>query len=96
VEAEVSGALGHRGPQEPDELPCDREIRNGRAFAVLGEVPVAVIEPDVRLPGALVRLGAGRWPSGCVSVVPGRFDQQPAGVAVAGVGDGPAVLLIAG
>ena len=36
--------------------------------------------------------GAPWW----VAVVPGGFGQQPAGVAVAGLGDVPAVLLIAG
>ena len=47
--------VGHRGPQEPDELAGDRDVRDGRAFPVVGEVSVAVIEPDLGVPGALVR-----------------------------------------
>ena len=54
----VGGAewlVGHRGPQEPDELAGDRDVRDRRAFPVVGEVPVAVMQPDLGLPGALVR-----------------------------------------
>ena len=57
----VGGAqrlVGHRGPEEPDELAGDRDVRDGRALPVVGEVPVAVMQPDLRLPGALVGLGA--------------------------------------
>src|SRR5215216_6122748 len=61
------------------------------------------MEPDLGLPGArgdgrrqvvferFGALGAARR----VLVVPGRFDEQPAGVAVAGLGDVAAVLLVA-
>ena len=65
----VGGAewlVGHRGPEEPGELAGDRDVRDGRAFPVLGEVPVAVMQPELGLPGALVRRGAvlreaGAW-----------------------------------
>ena len=69
----------------------------------LGEVPVAVVQADLRLPGARVdgagdglgeRAGAdgSAW---WVLVVPGGLDQQPPGVAVAGLGELPAVLAVA-
>jgi hypothetical protein len=67
----VGGAewlVGHRGPEEPDELAGDRDVRDGRAFPVLGEVPVSVMQPDLGLPGALVRRRAARGPSGGVAV----------------------------
>jgi hypothetical protein len=50
---------------------------------VLGQVSVAVMQPDLGLPGPLVGLWSGFGSSGGVAVVPGRFDQQPAGVMVA-------------
>src|SRR5450432_367583 len=86
----VGGAqwlVGHRGPEEPDELAGDRDVRDGRAFPVLGEVAVSVMQPDLGLPGALVGLRAGGRSAGCVAVVPGGLDQQPAGVLVARQGD---------
>src|ERR1700712_1386793 len=43
--------VGHRGPQEADELAGDRDVRHGRALAVLGEVAVAVVQADLRPPG---------------------------------------------
>ena len=52
------------------------------------------MQPHLGLPGALVGApgrSAGRRRG--VAVVPGRLDQQPAGVAVAGQGDVAAVLL---
>ena len=62
----VGGAewlVGHRGPQKPDELAGDGDVRDGAALAVLGEVPVSVMEPDLGLPGALVGR-PGRWRDG--------------------------------
>ena len=67
---------GHRRPQEPDELAGDSDVRDGRALAVLGEVAVAMIEPDLRLPGALVRLGAGLRASRRMPVMPARLDRR--------------------
>ena len=78
--------VGHRGPQEPDELAGDRDVRDGRAFPVVGEVPVAVMQPDLGLPGALVRRRAVLREAGSVAVVPGCLDQQPAGVACSRTG----------
>jgi hypothetical protein len=62
---------------------------------VFGEVAVAVVQADLGLPGALVGLRAGGGASWDVAVVPGGLDQQPACVAVAGLGDVAAMLLIA-
>ena len=58
--------VGHRGPQEPGELAGDRDVRDGPAFPVVGEVSVAVMQPDLGVPGALVRWRAaggslGAW-----------------------------------
>ena len=52
------------------------------------------MQPDLGVPGALVGLRPGVGAPGAVAVVPGGLDQQPAGVAVAGLGDVPAVLLV--
>ena len=81
-----------------DELAGDRDVDDGRALAALGQVVVAVVQADLGVPGAR-RTGsraAGSGRRGAVAVVPGGLDQQPAGVAVAGLGDVAAVLLIAG
>ena len=77
-------------------LAGDGDVRDRRALAVVGQVPVAVVEPDLRMPGALVRRRTGLRETGGVTVVPSGLDQQPAGVTVARQGDVPAVLLIAG
>lgn len=45
------GLVGQLGPEKSDELAGDRDGGHGGAFAVLGEVPVAVMEPDLGLPG---------------------------------------------
>ena len=87
--------VGERGPEERCELAGDRDVDDGRALAVLGEVAVAVVQADLGLPGALIGLHAAGGAAGCVAVVPGGFDEQAAGVAVAGAGDVAAVLLIA-
>ncbi len=63
----VGGAqrlVGQRGPEESGELAGDRDVRDRRAFAVFGEVSVAVMQADLGLPGALVRLSAGGWRRG--------------------------------
>ncbi len=62
---------------------------------MLGEVAVAVMQTDLGLPCALIGLGARCGSAGCVAAVPGRLDEQAAGVAVAGLGDVAAVLLLA-
>ena len=50
--------VGDGGPEEPGELAGDGDGRHGRAFATLeGEVAVAVVQPDLGLPGARVGLG---------------------------------------
>ena len=79
--------VGHRGPQEPDELARDSDVRDRRAFPVVGEMPVAVIEPDLGLPGALVRRRTVLREPRSVAVVPRSLDQQPASVLVPGEGD---------
>ncbi len=90
------GLVSQLGPEECDELAGDRDVGDGRAFAGLGEVTVAVIEPDLGLPGSRGWFGPASRAPGGVAVVPGRFDQQPAGVPVSGLGDMPAVLLVTG
>ena len=90
-------AGGAGGPEEAGELAGDGDGRDGGAFAVFGEVAVAMMQPNLGLPGARVTLRSARLrPAGRVLVGPGGLDQQPAGVAVAGLGDVPAVLLITG
>ena len=77
---------------------------DGRALAVLGECSVAVVQAELGLPGARPDLrrnvrGSAWRPRGLtrpVLVVPGGLDQQPAGVAVAGLRYVPSMLLPAG
>jgi hypothetical protein len=52
---------------------------------------VAVMQAYLCLPGPLIRLWARCGASGCVTVVPGDLDQEPSGVAVAGLGDVAAI-----
>ena len=88
--------VGGGGPEEPSELAGDRDRRDGWAFPLRGEMLVAAVQADLCLPGALVSLGTAVAQPGRVSVGPGRFDQEPAGVVVAGSGDVSAVALLAG
>lgn len=88
--------VGHRGPHEPDEFASDRDVGDRRALAVLGEVAVSVMQPDLGLPGTLVGWRARSGKAGSVAVVPRGLDQQPAGVAVPRQGDVPTMLLRAG
>ncbi len=76
------------------------DVGDRRALAVGGERSVAVVEAHLGLPGARAdssgdvgreRPCAGGEPRG-VLVVPGGLDEQPPSVAVAGLGDVPAVL----
>ena len=57
---------------------------------------VAAVQPDLRLPGALVGLGSAFADAGWVVLGPCRLDEQPPGVVIAGLGDVPAVALLAG
>jgi hypothetical protein len=50
VELLSGGLVGHLGPQEAGEFAGDCDGHDGRAFAVLGEVSVALKEADLRLP----------------------------------------------
>jgi len=90
------GLLGHLGPEEASEFTGDSDGHDGGALALLGEMAMAVKETDLRVPGPVAGLGTSGGASGCVAVVPGSFGQQAAGVAVAALGDMPAMLLIAG
>lgn len=89
------GLVGHLGPEKAGEFAGDRDGHDGGALALSAEMAVAGKEADLRLPDAIGGVGSGGGAPAGVSVVPGRFGQQPAGVAVAGLGDVPAVLLIA-
>ena len=55
-----------------------------------------MMEANLCLPGSLVRGRPGRGAAWRMAVVPGRFDQQTAGVGVPGLGDVPAMLGLAG
>ena len=87
---------GHLGPDEGGKLAGDRDVDDGRALAALDRVVVASVQADLGVPGAVRRFRAGLGAARSVAVVPGGLDEQAAGVAVAGLGDVAAVLLIAG
>ena len=89
------GLLGHLGPQKAGELASDSDGHDGGALALLGEVAVALEESDLRLPGSVRGVKSAGGASRGVAVVPGSFGEQPSGVAVAALGDVPAMLLIA-
>jgi hypothetical protein len=44
--------VGHRGPEEARKFAGDGGGRDGRALAVAGEVAVAMVQAELRLPGA--------------------------------------------
>src|SRR5579863_8747767 len=90
------GLVGDGGPEKPGELAGDGDGRDGGALAVFGEMVVAAVQPGLRLPGASIGLRTAVGSAGPVPVGPGGLDQQPAGVMVAGLGDVPAVALLAG
>jgi hypothetical protein len=56
---------------------------------------VSVLQADLGVPRPLVGLRAAVWAARCLAVVPDRFDEQPAGVVIAGFGDVTAVALVA-
>src|SRR2546421_4198754 len=100
----LQGLAGHRCPEEAAELAGDGDGGDVRQLAAVDEVSVTVVETDLRLPGAGERLGRdesvvcsdpGREP-GRVLGVPGRLDEQAAGVAVAGLGRRAALAALAG
>ena len=99
--------MGHRGPHESGEFAGGRNVCDSRALSRatrqdLGERSVAVMQADLGLPGARadVRGDTVGEPVGAlaaawsVAVMPGRFDEQPAGVLVAALADVAAVLLL--
>ena len=88
--------VGEVGPAQAGELAGDGDGGHRRALAALGEVAVSVMQPDLCVPGAVGRRRAGGRAARRVTVVPCGLDEQPAGVAVALLGDVPAVLLVAG
>jgi len=92
--------LRHGGPYKADQLPGTRHDGAGAALAVPHHVPVPVVESLLDAPGlgldvrrlALALLGeAGAEPQR-VAVGLARFDQDPAGVCVPGLGDAAPVL----
>src|SRR6266508_1286783 len=100
----VEGLPGHGRPEEAAELAGDGDGGDGGQLSVADEVAVAIVEADLRLPGARERLGRDeplvRPDAGGearrVLVVPGRLDEQAAGVAVAGLGERAAGAPLAG
>src|SRR6266516_1702943 len=96
--------LGRDRPDEVGELAGAGDDDFLLRFAAAGHPLPALVEALLAAPGALdhgrvlAALAAGelvadgRPPAG----VPGRFDQQPAGVAVADLGDRPLPALLAG
>src|SRR5579862_522921 len=52
------------------------------------------MQANLRLPGAIARLRAAVGATRVVTIMPGRLDQEATGVAVACLGDAPAMLLL--
>ena len=84
-------------PAPAGELAGDRGVGDHGAFLALIEADPPRVQAPIGGLAACPRRGGGRVPasaqilSGPIpgSVMPGGFDQQPAGVAVAGFGDPP-------
>jgi|SRR5665647_1254297 len=89
------GLVGHRRPENAAELAGDGDRGDRRRLATAGQVAMAMVQADLRLPGAGERLGRdpslvrpdARREARRVLVVPGGLDQESARVAVAGLGD---------
>ena len=92
-------------PAEPGELAGDGDRDDRAALAALGVEPAPdAVQPLLGLPGdrdhrlllaVLAALERGAEP-GWAAVVPGRLDQQPAGVPRAGLGDVALAAALAG
>lgn len=88
----AQGLIGHRRPEKAAELTGDRDRGDRRGLAAAGQVAMAMVQADLRLPGAGEQLGDNHSLVGPdasreerrVLVVPGSLDEQAAGVAVAG------------
>jgi hypothetical protein len=83
------------GPDKAGQFTGDRGGDDVGRFAGAGELAISGTEPKLRLPGDLAdRLGLRLLTKQQLAadprreaVAPGRLDQQPAGRAVAGLGD---------
>src|ERR1700732_4469041 len=86
------------GPDEAGHFTGDRGRDDVGRLADAGELAIACAQPQLRLPGDLAdRLGLLLLPEQQLAadpsreaVGPGRLDQQPAGRAVAGLGEAAA------
>src|SRR6516165_7152916 len=86
------------GPDEACQLTGDRRRDDIGRFAAAGEVAIAGAQPQLRFPGDLAdRPGLRLLPkpkltadAGWEAIGPGRLDQQPAGGAIAGLGEAAA------
>jgi hypothetical protein len=90
------GLVGELGPEERGALAGDRDVGDGRALAAAGGVVPPAVQADLGLPRPIGWLRSLLGAAGSVAVVPGGLDEQPAGVAVPGLGDVAAVLLVTG
>jgi hypothetical protein len=93
----VDGLCGHGGgPGEAGELAGDGDGGDVARLAARAQAGVLAVEAVLGAPGdlehvrglALLAVSERRPGPGRAQVVPGRLDQQPAGVAGAGLGDG--------
>ena len=84
-----------RGPDEADELSCERGDDLSGRLALVGEKPVAAMEPLLGSPGdrrhfrweGLLNLSLAQTEMRTMTVVPGRFDEHSAQVGITGLGD---------
>jgi hypothetical protein len=97
------GRLRQGGPDEADQLAREGDHGDRGPFPVPDQVPVPPVEPELRLPRlredgfglALAPAREGGAQPRRVAVVPGRLDQNPPRVRVAGFGDAAPPLPIA-
>src|SRR6266700_2114676 len=86
------------GPDETRQFTGDRGSGDIGRLAAAGELAIARTQPQLRFPGdladrpRLLLLPEQQFAAhpGREAVTPGRFDQQPAGRAVAGLGEAAA------
>jgi len=93
-----SGVHDGQGPAPAGELAGDGDVGDHRVLLALGEVQPPLVQPLV---AGMAAGPGGRWcqlPPGLhpraggavgLEVLPAGLDQQPAGVGVAGLSDGP-------
>ena len=99
IAKQLEGSVVHhcQGPAPAGEFSRDGDVRDRGSFASFDEPDPPVVEAPVPEVTAGTSCGGGLFPTPvhdsadviARTMMPGGFDEQPTGMAVAGLGDGP-------